>query len=169
MKMRIIASTFVVLLMSITVSAQLPRFTRDTSTLDQPVVTDNLTGLMWQGCQIGASGNTCATSNSLAIKMSWSEAIAACEALDWGRNSDWRLPNRKELFSLIENRSESGFLDLTAFPNTSSAHAFWSSTTKATNDDFAWTVDFTSGSLDSGDKDYYQDDSAARCVRGTSK
>ena len=34
--------------------------------------------------------------------MAWTAAITYCEGLDYGGQTDWRLPNAKELYSLID-------------------------------------------------------------------
>ncbi len=52
-------------------------------------ITDHATGLMWQQADSGTG-------------MSWQEALASCEGLELAGHSDWRLPNAKELQSLID-------------------------------------------------------------------
>ena len=48
-----------IMLISFTAESQSPRFTRDTTTADQPIVYDNVTGLTWQGCPAGRTGAEC--------------------------------------------------------------------------------------------------------------
>lgn len=52
-------------------------------------VTDEATGLMWQKTDDG-------------ISRDWENAISYAENLDLGGESDWRLPNAKELQSLVD-------------------------------------------------------------------
>ncbi len=52
-------------------------------------VTDFATGLMWQQ-----------TDNSSGIE--WPEALANCESATTGSHMDWRLPNAKELHSIVD-------------------------------------------------------------------
>ncbi len=52
-------------------------------------VTDNATGLMWQQADSGEA-------------MSWEAALAWAENLEYGGYDDWRLPNAKELQSLVD-------------------------------------------------------------------
>lgn len=52
-------------------------------------ITDKATGLMWQK---GDSGNG----------LDWKEALAYAENLELGGHSDWRLPNAKELQSIVD-------------------------------------------------------------------
>lgn len=58
-------------------------------------ITDNATGLMWQGADDG-------------VARDWEDALAYCEDLTLANHSDWRLPNTKELQSIVDyNRSPS--------------------------------------------------------------
>ena len=52
-------------------------------------VTDSATGLMWQQSDSGEG-------------MAWGEALAYAESLDLGGHDDWRLPNTKELQSIVD-------------------------------------------------------------------
>lgn len=61
-------------------------------------VTDNVTGLIWQ-----QSPNTDGDSDIDADdKLTHTEAQTYCENLTLGSNSDWRLPDIKQLYSLID-------------------------------------------------------------------
>lgn len=73
------------------------------------VLTDSTTGLMWQKDYV--SGKT------------WKEALSYCENLTYAGYSDWRLPNRNELASLINYDNVSPASD---FPDMPSLE-FWSS------------------------------------------
>jgi len=124
------------------------------------VVTDNLTGLMWQ--KEPANG---------VDEGDWSSAIDFCNALMiWepaGQFSilydDWRLPNINELLSLVDRGSINPALPpLDPFINVLS-EGYWSSTAYVTNSDDFWVVDFTDGSVN-----YYDDNIPQRvwCVIG---
>jgi hypothetical protein len=137
------------------------RFVRDTSMENQPVVTDNVTDLMWQGCIRGKTGDTCASGN-------WGEGawsanlLRACENLSWGGHTDWRLANITELRSLVDTRLASPAIDFTVFPGTP-GDTTWSSTTHASEPTRAIFVDFNHGGA------YYLDKKnkrMQRCVRG---
>ncbi|HUT77949.1 MAG TPA: DUF1566 domain-containing protein, partial [Polyangia bacterium] len=119
-----------------------PRFARDTSTADQPTVLDNWTGLEWQGCVFGQTGDDCGTGS--ATTSTWQATLDYCEELDWGGDSDWRLPNMDELRGIVDNHLENPSIDPTAYPATPS-RLLWSSSSRAANASDAWFVDFSFG------------------------
>lgn len=63
-------------------------------------ISDNATGLMWEQSDQGG--------------LNWDQAVTACESATTGGHSDWRLPNIKELQTI---------LDYTRSPDTSSSAA----------------------------------------------
>jgi len=129
-----------VLVMSIALFAD---FTRDGS-----VVTDNTTGLQWQDDAIGST-------------MNWKSAIEQCENLTLDGHSDWRLPNLKELTSIVDDTRFDPSIDTDTFQHVASFYC-WSSTTYAGNSSNAWRVYFGNGYQYS----YYKSNSYfVRCVR----
>ncbi len=98
-------------------------------------ITDTDTNLMW--AQVPSSS------------LSWNSALIYAEALTLGGKSDWRLPNVKELQSLVDltlatatATTTTPCLNRTLFP-AATATAYWSSTSvKATTPSEAWLVDF---------------------------
>ena len=94
-------------------------------------VTDKETGLMWQ---IGDS----------QTGMSWEDAIIYSENLSFGEFSDWRLPNKCELLSIVDYGRYDPAIENEFFPNTVSS-SYWSSTDKVGNSDYAWFVNFCEG------------------------
>jgi hypothetical protein len=81
--------------------------------------------------------------------MTWSNALLAVTALNsaaYGGYSDWRLPNVKELQSIVDYGRVSPAIDTTYFPNAQS-NGYWSSTTYADSTDFAWFVNFNYGDV----------------------
>ncbi len=112
-------------------------------------VTDSATGLVWTKAY---SNDTTAFPDVLSIPhgggengaMEWEDALGFCENLDYGGHTDWKLPDIKELHSIMKNPDaeklpaiDTGFFDLgsvelpdycnggtfTSYPY------FWSSTT----------------------------------------
>ena len=77
--------------------------------------------------------------------------------------TDWRLPNVKELQSIVDYGQESPAIDAVAFPNTA-ASAYWTAST-VLNQAYQWLVDFLDGSVvyDTNSSMVY---SSVRAVRG---
>jgi len=109
------------------------------------VVSDSKTGLMWQKEHV--TGKT------------WQQALKYCEDSIYAGYSDWRLPNKNELASLVNYEKSGG--PYSYFPNMPS-NFFWSSSTRSGYTDYAWFVNFLGGGVDSNGKSgtYY-----VRCVR----
>jgi hypothetical protein len=84
-------------------------------------VSDLATGLTWQQADDGVSRN-------------WQEALAYCENLTLAGSSDWRLPNAKELQSIVDYTRNSPALDTSVFAQADWRGWFWSSTTHAGRD-----------------------------------
>ena len=156
-------------------------------------VNDSSTGLMWQKCSAGLSdtnkADTCATgaATTLAWKTSGlvTEAINYCENLELCNDGtfqgdkttegdcsahsgalyiNWRLPNIKELFSIVsEDAGQSApRINKTFFPGTVS-NRYWSSTTYPAYTNSAFYGHFQNGFTATNNKanTYY-----VRCVRG---
>jgi len=94
-------------------------------------VTDNVTWLMWQQEDDNAARN-------------WEDALGYCEnlILPPGGHSDWRLPDVKELRSIVDNTRYNPAIDTAAFPGTN-WDGYWSSSTYAQHPSTAWFVDFS--------------------------
>ena len=113
-------------------------------------VTHTKTGLMWKQCVEGLSGAGCAT--GAATLMLWSNALnaantanAANGGLGFANHTDWRLPNAKELQSIVESCGNSPSVNQTAFPATPATQYFWSSTSVVSLPGYAWAVTFNTG------------------------
>ena len=103
------------------------------------VTTDNVTGLMW------ASNGTGAGCYSGGIR-TWTLAITWAEGLTFAGYSDWRLPNRRELESIVDSSRDSPAINTVYFPNTASGN-WWSGSTLASSTANAWGVYFSSGNV----------------------
>jgi len=112
-------------------------------------VTDNVSGLMWQ------------REDDKELR-SWESALAYCEDLNLGGHSDWRLPDIKELMSIVDNTRYNPAINTGAFPGTNSSYDYWPSSTFTNYAGYTWGVKFSSGSA-------YANTKAAtgyvRCVR----
>ncbi len=143
---------------NITASTPTGRFTTTPDT-----VSDNITGLMWMRCSLGQSGGGCSTGS--AATYTWETALyspAAANAVNTYGYGDWRLPNSKELASIVEVKCFDPAINANVFDNTPSAF-YWSSSPYAGNNISAWGVNFNYGSDSHSNKDYSR---YVRLVRG---
>lgn len=109
-------------------------------------VLDQATGLIWRRCAEGQqwSGSTC-TGTPMAL--GWSQAVQWAQDAAAG-GTPWRLPNVKELSSLVDDTRIRPALDPAAFPGAPVvAEAYWSSTGLHPNE-MAWAVSFWGGRVD---------------------
>jgi hypothetical protein len=108
-----------------------PRFT-----IQGVTVTDNLTGLMWTK-----------DGNLAGVPKNWFDALTYCNNLDHGGYTDWRLPNARELQSLIDyGRLNPALPPGHPFTNVQPA-PYWSSTIFAESPDGAWIAFMDRGFL----------------------
>jgi len=112
-----------------------PRFTVGESGDATNCVTDNLTGLVW-----ARNANICGAG------MTWTAAITACEDLIYGGQTDWRLPNAKELASLVDfGHSNPALPSGHPFFGSQLVSSFWTSTTYSPNTGMALGVNLNGG------------------------
>ena len=112
-------------------------------------ITDNCTNLMWQKCSRGLSGASCVTGT--VVTNYWADALSYCEGLNFAGQTDWRLPNIKELQSIVNYQNINPAINTTYFPATQSDY-YWSGATREGYPAYAWSVDFSFGYVDSYDK-----------------
>jgi len=127
-------------------------------------VTDSRTGLMWKRCPEGQGGSDCAILNASGYPeyLPWNQALQRAADAIFAGYSDWRLPNIKELASLVETKCYAPAINLRIFPNTRSEW-FWSSSAYAYYSDGAWILYFGNGNGVIGNRGYY---GSVRLVRG---
>lgn len=109
-------------------------------------VTDSTTNLVWDQCAYGLTGSTCASGS--AFYGDWPSALAQASAANtavYKGFSDWRMPNKNELESIVKIDAQAPAIDATAFPSTPTSDWFWTSTTFAVNPADAWIVFFDAG------------------------
>jgi YVTN family beta-propeller protein len=116
--------------------------------LTQQLVLDGGTTLLWKQCAEGQSGAAC---SGTAAALTWAGALNAAAGSTFAGYTDWRLPNAKELESLVQTGCFAPTIDKTSFPSTA-PQPFWSSTTYAADPTQAWSVDFASGSTEGSAK-----------------
>lgn len=134
-----------------------PRFTDN----GNGTITDNLTGLVWLR-----------SANCFIYLQQWSNALSAantlasgaCGLTDGSVAGDWRLPNKKELESLVNWRQANpalwlnsvGFSGVNAGTNLDYYEQYyWTSTTYAANTGVAHAVHFGTGVVSSLGKTYW--------------
>ena len=94
--------------------------------------------------------------------MTWQEAMDYCKTLELDGHSDWRLPSKTELLSIVDSTRRCPAINVYIFPDTVSSN-YWSSTTYAYGADGAWRVHFGYGD----DDGYFKSSSYyVRAVRG---
>lgn len=110
-----------------------PRFTADATA---QCLADGLTGLVWVRYPLPTLGT-------------WQEALEYSNSLNLCGYTDWRLPNRQELRSLVDygETLTASYLNETAFGGVKSRE-YWTSTSYAPATGSAWGVELGSG----GDK-----------------
>jgi hypothetical protein len=76
-------------------------------------------------------------------RVTWNDAQTACAALDL-QGTGWRLPNMKELQTLVDESHAAPAIDTAAFPDTP-AEGFWAATPLVDAPTSAWFVSFDEG------------------------
>lgn len=135
-----------------------PRFTDNSN----ETITDNMTGLIWTKNANALGPKACGSGTD----KTWQEAldyVACLNTNSYCGYSDWRLPDIKELYSLIDRLKYEPALP-TGHPFTGvQPYWYWSSSTYAVNTDYAWIVYMSYGSMDVG---YKSDSNYVWPVRG---
>jgi hypothetical protein len=112
-------------------------------------ITDKQTGLIWKHCLEGQSGADCETDS--ADKMTWQDALAQADNSTFTNATDWRLPNIKELISIVELRCIYPAINATIFPNQPNSNSLvWSGSPHAAHSNGSWYVNFTDGNNGGG-------------------
>ena len=117
-------------------------------------VTHTATGLMWMRCTIGQTwdGNTCTGSGYEAFD-SWMRALHDTDGYTFAGYNNWRLPNKNELASIIEEKCYAPAINSEIFPNTPgvSVRWYWSSSPAPSSIEslgqYVWSVDFIDGEI----------------------
>jgi len=98
-------------------------------------VTHTKTGLMWKRCpeRQGFIGNNCGDINPFYSlqQLSWADALKAATTENtnaFAGYTDWRLPNKKELESIVEYCGAYPAINQTMFLNMPVSATFWTST-----------------------------------------
>ncbi|MBF0353602.1 MAG: DUF1566 domain-containing protein [SAR324 cluster bacterium] len=115
---------------------------------ENSTVQDLATGLMWQKVDDGSA-------------RSKDQGLNYCESLALENFTDWRLPDIKELESIVDYSSYNPAINTSYFSNTQTSAYYMSSTSDVSNSLATWRIHFGEG--------YFGPDNSSglvRCVRG---
>lgn len=130
-------------------------------------LTDTRTGLMWLRCPLGQTWTGAACDGEPDYR-DWPSALVAADGGVFAGFNDWRLPNIKELASIVEQRCRMPAQNASLFPARADelvtvqpdppadpgdpqppaipeAYLFWTASPFALNANYAWVVDFRNG------------------------
>ena len=116
-------------------------------------VTDTQTGLIWQRCAQGQSWNSeTSQCDGTVTAVHWKSAMELA-------TGDWRVPNIKELQSIMEHACASPSMNMTIFPIGREALGLWSSTParrllSQPANDLIWVGNIQYGTSNGGKKDF---------------
>lgn len=139
-------------------------------------VTDLRSSLIWAKCTIGQtytlSSNSCSGSGAINYA-TWGDALADASSYSINNITGWRLPNIKELGSLVDRSCAEPSINRTLFPNTVSS-VYYSSTPfkgSATGAEYnhlvSRVIDFSKGTeMPLGQHDSSLTTYAVRAVKG---
>ncbi len=147
-------------------------------------ITDKVTGLMWEkksddgGLHDKDNAYPWSSSGTDTI-WDWLDDVNAEGGKGFARHRDWRIPNVRELQSIVDYEIASPGPTVASAFNTNcingstvftgsctAAAVYWSSSTYVGNSVLAWVVDFTGGSVLNGDLVGKNNARRVRAVRG---
>lgn len=113
-------------------------------------VTDKKTGLMWKKCSEGQANIDCSSGSIQTY--TWRAALEVVQTVNndnFAGYSDWRLPNIKELASIVEERCKPA-IDPVVFPwvytpSNVYIYLYWTASPFLVNGSQAWYVSFDDG------------------------
>lgn len=149
----------------------------DSFTLNSGTAKDSKTGLTWMRCSLGQEWNESSkTCLGEANGYSWREALQIVTEINSGASNadnngavgfagyaDWRLPNKNELASIVEERCYNPSINEELFPSTASGKYWSSSPLTGASGVSQWYIDFEYGQTDTT---YWDNNFSVRLVRG---
>ena len=128
---------------------------------NEALVLDKQTGLVWQRCYSGFSLNTSTNTCEVTGDAFWTWQGALAEAVATG--TEWRVPNIKELSSIVERACTDPAINQIIFPTLLYPYGFWTSSPVAQLDSLApgaggttenrvWAISFQIGQAVASDK-----------------
>ncbi len=128
-------------------------------------------GFSWYNSNGAANGGNAGTDDEGACSSDGPNGLNQCDTEKYVENvnaavlcgyTDWRLPSRRELRTIVHHGVSNPSIDTTYFPNTVASN-FWSASTYVPNPASAWYVNFNDGFANAFSKTSTRD---ARLVRG---
>jgi hypothetical protein len=116
----------------------------DFETVTTSTLLHSPTDLIWRRCAEGQTWNGSTCSGEPA-KFTWQEALQVAHEANDDELLGWRLPNVKELASIVERDCVRPAVNSSLFPATP-ADDFWTSTPSMSDPDRAWVVAFFNSS-----------------------
>ena len=106
---------------------------------------DLVTGLMWKRCPEGLTGDGCAE-GAVSNKV-WGVAMKTARDSTFAGYDDWRLPNLKEIQTLVDVSKNNPAQDTTVFPNPTNVLNYWTSSLTKKPDPLtqSWKINFQRG------------------------
>lgn len=106
---------------------------------------DNVSGLIWTSCWQGRTGVDCLGGNA-SLTMAWADAVTSCNSLNstnsgsgYAEISNWRLPTRYEIQTIMVYNQSNKSMDPTFFPNPLTGYNFfWTSSEESTDATKVW-------------------------------
>lgn len=128
---------------SISASAPANRFSINAD----ETVADQQSGIMWKQCSEGQSEGGCAGD---ATAFTWKAALDYVQRFNqrggYAGYRDWRLPNIKELHSIVEGQCFDPAINISIFSATPGTN-YWTSSPVVTRSDSAYLISFRDGSV----------------------
>ncbi|MFQ5465613.1 MAG: DUF1566 domain-containing protein [Thermodesulfobacteriota bacterium] len=149
-----------------------PFFGQDAQYLTNPLdfadngngtVTDNVTGLVWQRDDDGKTYNWFEATGAYD-PLSNPGTIDVCGSVQLGGRSDWRVPTRRELVSIVDYATQGPGAMVDGSFQGAKAGFYWTATPFPPTGVNAWTVRFDDGTIRSRGKGSVR--AYVRCVRG---
>jgi len=102
--------------------------------------------LVWKRCSEGQTWNS-TTCTGTASTFTWGQALQQAQTVNingFAGFSDWRVPNLKELSSIVERQCRAPAINVSIFPATPNL-VYWTATPSIANAANAWAIDLNLG------------------------
>ncbi|WLD57196.1 DUF1566 domain-containing protein [Salinispirillum sp. LH 10-3-1] len=121
--------------------------------LDDGTVRHLPTGMIWMRCSLGQTWTGTGCSGE-ARALTWTEALDISDGQTFAGRSDWKLPTRQQLTTIVEKSCTLPSINRAAFPDTM-PFPYWTATPFANDSGYSWAISFELGNVQFG---YYDHD-----------